>query len=234
MQIPVTHVQSNLANTTVNWLPSDTKERWLKNCKDTANWQYFEHMGWNNEDSITYTFNQYGFRSPPLLPSVKNFIALGCSFTVGTGLPVKTVWPSLIEQATGITAYNLGVYGMSLDACYRLARYYIPQLNPRFVIVLPPPPTRMEILENKIYQTIMFDSTKYKSFVQNWFAYKENMYLHQEKTLGALENLCFKNNCRLYVLPEFDKILDHARDLMHQGPKTHKHTIENFLRTADL
>ena len=84
----------SLANRTVKWLPWDTEERYIENLK--LNPQALENNGWINKE-FTYQFNSFAFRCEEFTndPSI---LFLGCSHTVGVGLPIEHTWPTVVAN----------------------------------------------------------------------------------------------------------------------------------------
>jgi len=221
------HVQMNLAGKTVYWLPSDTKELWQKNMQDPDKKHYLDEMNWNTENSIQYKFNKQGFRTEEF--SRRDcFLALGCSFTVGTGLEQHQTWPEVLAQQIQLPVYNLGVFGCAIDTCFRLCYYYIDVIKPKFVIMMSPPRDRTEIIESMRGQTVTYHGDlcdRHKS----WFAYEQNSELNYHKHNLALHQLCANRDIPFYSYDSFCEIKDHARDFMHQGPTTHREFVHSIV-----
>jgi hypothetical protein len=224
------HSQSTFANKKLSWLPSDTHELWQENMKNKKHKEYLQTQGWDKEDSIDYKFNERGFRTHRF-KSQTNIITLGCSFTVGTGLELDQVWPSLLEQHLDITVNNLGVFGLSLDGCYRLLRYYLAELKPCAVVLCEPPNLRFEIYGNDHFRTIQHHLTDYGDWPKAWFSNDYNLEVHREKNLAALKVLC--GDIPFYTFPLI-LYYDDARDFMHCGPISHKKAFEQFVQKNDL
>lgn len=119
------------SNTTTMWSGSDTRENIQPNWSDI---------------SIDYRFNDYGFRTHGLKPllSQKVDVALGCSFTEGVGLPIESVWPSLIEQDRPYPMLNLGIGGASTDTVARILTNISGLYNIQTVFILWPEASRFE------------------------------------------------------------------------------------------
>jgi hypothetical protein len=61
------------------------------------------------QDGINYQINEIGFRGSGPVPDAADIIALGDSFTFGTGSQMS--WPSYLNQISGLTVLNLGMGG---------------------------------------------------------------------------------------------------------------------------
>ena len=122
----------SLANRTVKWLPQDTEELYLENLK--SNQLALERNGWIDTE-ITYKFNSFAFRCEEFTndPSI---LFLGCSHTVGVGLPVEHTWPTIVANKLNLKCYNLGQGGGSADTAYRLGSHWIPKILPNIVVLL--------------------------------------------------------------------------------------------------
>jgi len=224
------HAQTAFADQTLSWLPSDTYELWQENMKNKKHKEYLQKQGWDKEHAIEYNFNDRGFRTHKF-ESQTNIIALGCSFTVGTGLEYDQIWPSLLEQHLDISVINLGVFGLSLDGCYRLLRYYLPSLKPNAVVLYEPPNSRFEIYGNNHFRTIQYHLTDYGDWPKEWFSNDYNLEVHREKNLAALKVLC--GDIPFYTFSDI-VYYDDARDFMHCGPISHKKAFEQFVQKNDL
>jgi hypothetical protein len=133
------------AGTTADFMPTDTKESFEKLCQVPEYREYFRQQGWLEPGAITYKINSHGFRSDEI-DDRDCMIALGCSFTIGIGLPVESTWPQIVGKALGLVPYTMAWGGTSADTCFRLAEYWIPQLKPKAVFMLTPPPSRFELI----------------------------------------------------------------------------------------
>jgi hypothetical protein len=238
------HCGTTHAGQTFEWMPTDSKENFEKLIKDPTHRAYFEKQGWLEPLAITYQINREGFRCEEFVEGEPCMIALGCSYTVGIGLPLKDIWPTLVGTALGLRVYNLAWGGSSIDTCFRLARYWIPRLRPQVVMMLAPPRTRIELstingtwppAEVFMPGSIsgLFNSNDI--FLKHWFGNEENHYLNQEKNMLAIESIARQNGSR-YSAVEADReaacsrdIVGYARDYMHTGPAGHKMIAELLL-----
>ena len=72
----------------------DTEERYLENLKLKR--PEMESNGWINQE-ITYKFNSFAFRCNEFT-SDPSILFLGCSHTVGVGLPIEHTWPTIVAN----------------------------------------------------------------------------------------------------------------------------------------
>ena len=229
---------SSCAGQTLDWLPTDTKESYERMIQDPAHREYFVKKGWEQPGTITYKINSHGFRSEEFDPCADNLMALGCSFTMGIGLPYKDLWPTRLAQALNLQACNLGWGGASADQCFRLAEYWIPNLKPKLVVLLNPPRGRLEVMVNAttgMAETIMPMDSHPEAFVKKWLSVDENQRLNNLKNSLAIQAMC--NNLGIPFLSyEADVWMsrsreeaEYARDYLHAGPRGHETFTERIL-----
>jgi hypothetical protein len=215
-----THNYKEYANSKLQWLPSDTKELFIKNKKEKL--QELRSSGWLNTE-IEYSFNSYGFRSEEFSTS-PSILYLGCSFTVGIGLRVEHSWPYLVSTAMNLKCFNLGLGASSNDTAFRMAEYWIKELKPKVVILLSPFSLRYETLERQEDGTILsIDHTINNGLIKNQMICEENGRLNQIKNQLAIKTITKNNDARFvsYDTENFP-ITDRARDLQHPGIQSNK------------
>jgi hypothetical protein len=236
---PPYHYGQYHANQHLDWLPTDTKENYEKLIQDSEHRQYFAKLGWDQPGAITYKINSHGFRSDEF-DGGPYLVALGCSYTVGIGLPVEATWPYLVGQALGLKVANLAWGGYSIDTCFRLAEYWIPELKPDLVIMLAPPRHRVELMLdqtqfdiNKMPVEIFMPESQSSHFrkddwyLKHWFLAEENARINQTKNSLAIQQLCADLDipCQVHKAENHmwwsREEIGYARDYMHGGPKIH-------------
>lgn len=239
---PPWHFGIKYAGQTLDWLPGDTEENFHKLiAEDPGHLEYFQGQGWLEPGVINYSINSNGFRSDEFDKKTRCIVALGCSYTVGIGLPLKDLWPTLVGNELGLATYNLAWGGMSADTCYRLAEYWIPKLNPELVVMLAPPKSRIELLINDAQAEVFLPSTELNMFgdqdmfLKNWFANDDNARLNNVKNKLAIKQLCHSLGvkCLTYDAHDFmarsRKEVGYSRDYMHAGPKAHQNIYKQVL-----
>jgi hypothetical protein len=238
------HFGIHHANSTQEWLPTDTKENFDRLMQDPNHQKYFGDLGWDQPGAITYTINSDGFRCEEFV-NTPCMISLGCSFTLGIGLPLDVIWPILLGKATGLKVANLAWNGNSSDTCFRLAEYWIPKLRPKLVSMLAPPDTRLEIILDaneyrlpvdvimpEVRSALFSDSDM---FLKHWHLNDENSRLNQLKNCLAVRQLCAEHNIPCVIERSQDHMtcsreeIGYARDFMHGGPIIHKRIAEKML-----
>lgn len=239
------HFGTYRAGSTQEWLPTDTKENFDRLMQDPAHQKYFSELGWDKPGAINYDINSEGFRCDEFDYTTPCMISLGCSYTIGIGLPVDLIWPSLVGAATGLKVANLAWGGNGTDTCFRLAEYWIPKLQPKLVTMLAPPETRFEILlDTNVHHlpvdvimpetnSAIFSSSD--TFIKHWLLNDENSRLNQLKNCLAVKQLCAEHDIPCLIERAQDHMswsreeIGYARDFMHGGPVIHKRIAEKML-----
>jgi len=215
------------ANKSLDWLPMDTKELYEKNLKEK--YQLLKQHDWIDK-SFTYKFNSHGFRCNEFTDK-PTIMFLGCSFTCGIGLPIEFIWPELLSKNLNMHCANLGIGGGSNDAAFRLCNGWIDIINPQLVILLPPPPDRLELLNSTTINNLSLSwEQSTDSFLKEWIMDDNNSYFNNLKNKLAIQNICVTRNIKFLAL-EFGQMhsVDLARDLSHSGIKSNKIFAEHIL-----
>jgi hypothetical protein len=241
---PPPHFGQYMANQELEWLPTDTKENYEKLIQNPEHQQYFADLGWDQPGAITYRFNSQGFRADEF-DSGPYMMALGCSYTVGIGLPDADTWARQTATALGMKCANLAWGGYSADSCYRLAEYWVPELRPAYVCMLVPPRSRLEVLLDhpdlkfEVFmpqsQSSLFSPNDH--YLKHWYLNEENAKINQRKNIRAVRQLCadLAIPCTVYNADDhmwWDReTIGYARDYMHGGPKIHKILADKFIHS---
>lgn len=216
-----------LRNKSIQWLPSDSEDCYQQHLKKKNTRNNLQRFGWLNT-TIEYKFNNYGFRSDEFIFGKENIVFLGCSYTVGIGIPFEKTFAKTVANELGLACYNLSVGGGSLDSCFRFASYWLEKLKPTITVLIEPSKNRKEIFVGKeVFHNLApgYDYD-FKSFYKDWILNEINSNLLKEKNIIGIQHFCNKINTKLFVFDnEFDYV-DHARDLSHPGviSNKHKHT----------
>jgi len=229
------HFGMQYAGQTLDWLPTDTKESYDRMTQDPAHREYFAQKGWDQPGAITYHINSNGFRSKEFVPG-NCLLALGCSYSMGIGLPESEIWPALVGNSLSLDVYNLSWPGASADTCFMLAQYWIPVLRPRLVVFAAPPQHRLDLLDKQDHTTYMpGQDLSHNEFIQKWFTIDRNAELNNKRNKYAVKGLCLEYNisCLTYNAHEYfarsREEVEYARDYMHAGPLGHKMFAERIL-----
>lgn len=231
------HHQMEFSSKTVSWFSTDQAELYEHNLQDPDRRAVLEANGWINHD-IIYNFNSHGFRCGEFEPGT-GFVALGCSVTVGVGLPNNCVWPSMLSEKLEIPAWNLGVGGGAMDTNFRLAEYWLPILKPRFVVVLGTP-LRIEIVLSDVVDSLQLRRWHDDDwYLKNYTLYDENDRINYRKNIRAISDVCRDLEIPFWSMSIEDwgkgpgddqRGYDWARDLIHVGPSMHRHFTDRIMR----
>lgn len=227
----------DLRSRTVQWLTSDTEDLYDSNYRHQR--QKLEKLGWT-KDNVNYTFNSYGFRSEEFDNS-NSIVFLGCSHTLGIGLPVHEIFATQVASKLKLKCYNLAIGGGSTDTCFRLAYYWLEKLRPKICVYVEPEETRFELkytvndknqFVNCNVSSINSLCSPVKEFYRLWLLNDSNSFLKKQKNLLSIQHICLQNKIKFvksnveFVNEDFE---DRARDLIHYGIKTHKLKADNIL-----
>ena len=219
------HQYSHHAKKTLYWLPADTEDKYQNNL--TTQYQKLLDNNWIDRQ-FTYQFNSHGFRCSEFTtdPSI---MFLGCSHTCGIGLPIENTWAYVVSKQLNLNMINLGIGGSGPDTAFKLANHYIPQLKPKIVVYVQPPPGRFSmLLRTGKYQEFnaghldQIDQSLVK-FYEQWILNDENIELHSIKHKLAIQALCYQNNIKfVFIKGKEYSTVDYARDLNHAGINSNK------------
>ena len=236
MKFPV-HLNSRFAGSVVTWHGSDSEKFFKKNTQNPAKLAYLEQMGWSDPTAINYKFNSHGFRCDEF-SETDNFIAIGCSYTQGIGLPLELTWPAILGKKLNLTPYNLGIGGTGADTCFRLLDYYLPLLKPKFIVFLCPPEARIEILLNGESEVFIPESMspRYNPgdfYLSNWFMHQDNYKTNRRKNIMACKYLAYQYDTKILVsaVDEWPVTasIGFARDFLHAGPAAQELFVEKTI-----
>jgi len=222
------------------WNSSDSEARWQANMRDPECRKRLEDAGYGHHLSIRYRFNKFGFRCDEFdqTPCV---VALGCSFTSGVGLREEDIWCTQLARRLNLSLVNLGVAGGSMDTCARLLYHWLPQLDARLVCMLEPPSDRFEVKVPSDYSPRVFApnfvNSPYEVLPKIWYSDDANSQINLWKNRLVLAQICDKHRVPLVStdlctgLMKFKsdgQIFPPARDLMHEGARSHVFCADYF------
>ena len=227
------HLNSSKADKIFHWSGTDNEDQYQKNIKDEYIRQHLINNGWLDPYSITYKYNSQGFRSEEFTKQPA-YVALGCSFTEGVGLPVESTWPYLLAEKIGYTVWNLGVGGCSINTCCRILEHYINLLNVVGVCLLEPPDARIDIEVNKIWVTMRQDNAT--NFYKSWAIDDKKIQENRISTIKLMQEICNKHNVGFYNFPSVGSAIpnDYARDMQHNGKLSHQSISNKFKNIIEL
>jgi len=207
---------------TISWSGTDSEERFKQHLENPDTAQQLKNLGFAEPNCITYKYNSCGFRTDEF-DNRPAGLALGCSFTEGTGLPLDASWPAQLSKLIGQHIWNLGVHGSALDSAYNFLDHYIAELNIKFVVLCVPPINRFEFFSKNTPKRIVASRPEshdiYGSFFKEWFSTEQNSLTNRSKNLLAMEQLCRNYNVPFYYLLAEEYLPNDqlARDLSHAG-----------------
>lgn len=229
---------ADYTNRSLEWFGGDNAEQYTENCRTKKGFaKYCRRVGWDQPGVIRYDFNSEGFRSPEFTHGSSSLLTLGCSFTFGSGLPAGHTWPVIMAQRLNMTLNNFSWPGASLDACFRWAEYWIPQLRPGLVVLMMPPAPRIELILDQsdrhcFSYGVYMDLVKQDWFVETWMLVDENQRLNQSKNCLAIQAICSNLGipCWTYDSMSFagqpKELIGWARDWLHPGTACHQMLVE--------
>jgi hypothetical protein len=199
----------------------DSEELYNTNLK--THYSDLQTHGWI-DNPFTYTFNSHGFRCEEFSDK-QSIMFLGCSITCGVGLPLESIWSTMVANQLKLHNANLSVSAGSLDTAFRMCHGWIDKINPKLIILMKPPSIRIELVTNNRVYNVNPSIKEFDDLYKIWTIDDNNSYFNSEKNLLAIELLCLKRNIPFHVVDSFDLInssSSRARDLMHPGVESHK------------
>ena len=212
----------------------DTAELYQRHRQEQP--ELLRRHGWWDYEPFEYRFNSQGFRCDEF--NQDGIVFLGCSLTLGIGIPQKDSWPERVAKQLGLPCINLGQGAGSMDTCFRLASLWIPKLRPRMVILLEPFAERIEIIDP-------FGSTEFLSpqshgslpLYRRWLLNPVNAELNTLRNRLAIQQMAESVSARfLHWSSEAITSIapsNLARDLAHPGIITHSRFAETVLKRIE-
>jgi hypothetical protein len=184
---------------------------------------------------ISYQFNQYGFRCSEFKESeYSNAICfLGCSFTVGLGVPKDQTWSHIVSDQLNMTELNYAVLGGSLYSQHRIYQHWGRIHKPKLTVLLPPPSPRIELFtEDRIntYKSGLIQNvgpSVKKFWIDNHFNSCES-YVRHIRGINAIKGIAAEIGSDLIVISN-QPCVDLARDGIHPGPQWHKEMSQKVI-----
>ena len=202
----------------------DTKKLYEENLK--SRYQDLKNLGWINFP-IEYKFNSHGFRTDEFISNENSIMFLGCSHTMGIGLPNHGVWPYLVSKRLNMTCVNLATGGSSPDTAFRMCLGFIDKIKPKIVIYMQPPVGRFELLSpDEVINITVHQQHNMSNYYDLWASTEYNNDLNYLKASLSINSLCKDRNTK-FVMTSYEDIKNFshpnslARDLSHFGIKTH-------------
>jgi hypothetical protein len=124
--------RTHLSNKTLDIYSADCPEAWAKNTNKTSIY---------SANSFDYKFNSMGFRCDEFcLQSNVPTVYLGCSHTMGLGVPYNESWAYKLHQRLSPLDpfWNLAFEKSSIDAQVLMLNEYVNELQPKRIFFLMP------------------------------------------------------------------------------------------------
>lgn len=237
-------IYKHYANQELKWLTADTEERYHDNIKNR--YDDLKRFGWL-EKSITYKFNSYGFRCDEFSDR-PTAMFLGCSNTVGVGIPYENTWAYIVSKELNLECANLGLGGGSSDSAFRMCLGYIDIVKPKLVVYNQPPAARLEIINDRNdgvienFQLFNYEHRYFQphGYIGDYISCKTNINMNKTKNLLAIKYLCHERNIKFLYFDNYGENFgpvadrDMARDLMHPGILHNAEFAEHVLTTLSM
>ncbi len=227
---------------TKTWFCSDSEEN-FKNSRDQL----------HTADTVSYTFNEYGYRIGPsdwnLNSSKKRLLALGCSHTVGVGVPWDDTWPVLLAKHADYELFNLASSGSAGDVAVRTLYSVVDIIKPDLVAILWPEVNRYEFYENFKFDADgdEYELTHSRSIWndESIAEMQNHLYNLHQKNLIFLDMMQQLYKFKCLTFDSMDVINDYARqhsdilypvsydsrDKLHPGVQAHQYIAKKFIDT---
>jgi hypothetical protein len=225
------------------WFSTDTEENFFKKENNIF-----------TPESFGYNFNQYGYRIGnrdwDLNTTKKRIMSLGCSHSVGVGIPWNQTWGTMFAEYIGGESFNLSVAGASSDTVFRTLNQSIDIIKPDIVAIYWPEPIRWEM-----YESFQWDATGLDCDIPHmksvWNisdteiineSHVQNLFNRNVKLVKLLQRIHgFKlieidsNALTMEYLNNYNHIKNaysfDARDLVHPGVTMHEYIKNKFIDT---
>lgn len=184
----------------LQYVHTDSEELYNKNKQ-----QLGPAWAWYNTP-LSYNYNSYGYRMDKELSQVdsSNYIAFfGCSYTVGTGLPLECTYPSIIANTLKVDYVNAGLAGSSVDFAFMNIVELLDSTPPKAIIVQWPDITRTCYWEDNHITAMLVNQQSNSNWVESYkeFIMEEthmnNRFAFIRKTVKLL---CKTMGIKLYEL----------------------------------
>jgi len=129
----------------------------------------------NDSQPIYYKYNSYGYRSEEF--EDQNVLVLGCSQTLGVGLPLEYTWPFLLSEKTNMPYISLAKGGDSMQAqVIKAFQFFKEFYHPEYIFGVFPM-SRMEMP----YVKDVFGVNKKPNISEKEMDYIQNIFINNSK-----------------------------------------------------
>lgn len=154
---------------------------------------------------VTYKFNSLGHRCKEIDELDDFFLVIGCSNTLGYGLPLERTYPYLLSQKLNLDYYNLSMNGAGPDIVFiNLLIFLNNYKKPKFVLIQWPDISRMFFIlqqedEYKVMHLHNTNTTNYSSYGTYKDLLRHNVPVyHNMLYRNVLNDFLKKNNISTY------------------------------------
>lgn len=132
------------------WFHTDSERNFEKRKNKAPYGHWLKSSGWINEDGspveIVYHINDQGFRHDGTVDDVTSqtggVIYIGDSNVMAMGVQLEKSWTYLAhyecEKTKDLPYINMGMHGKGIDTYWRLLRFYIEKVKPKYVVMCYP------------------------------------------------------------------------------------------------
>lgn len=155
-----------------------------------------------------YKRNNLGFREErDIVEYNDGLVALGCSYTEGTGVDHFNTWPKLLQEKIGSHVYNLGLGGAGLDTFLQLAVNNLQKFEGKYVFLL------------------FFDYLRYNLPIDEGYLFKDDLIHFKGRAFNLFfDNIAIEYNHKVKLLAiesacrMYNKVLIplNVRDILNQ------------------
>jgi hypothetical protein len=129
----------------------------------------------NDNQPIYYKYNSYGYRSEEFKD--QSVLVLGCSQTLGVGLPLEYTWPFLLSKKTNMPYISLAKGGDSMQAqVIKAFQFFKEFYHPEYIFGVFPM-ARMEMP----YVKDVFGVNKKPNISEKEMDYIQNIFINNSK-----------------------------------------------------
>lgn len=206
---------------------------------DPSNWSSRPETSPKFDIEFGYHFNSKGYRCDEFNQLAElPILFLGCSNTLGLGLPIENVWAHVLcnhireKTKARIPYWNLSKNGSSIDLQFLLLEKYIDQLKPKFIFFLVPPIYRRMLYFKDWFFSRQFteeqDFLTFPGELNDLTAYyvDESTALYEShKHLLLINGLCARHDTRLFY-QHWENMNDDELDFLKERSRSYTHMTQ--------
>ena len=178
------------------------------------------------EDEIVYKHNNYGFRCDDFDSWTNHpyrVLFAGCSYTEGTGLPLKEIWPHIVYESiqrkagTEIPFWSIAQGETGLDQMVRYLYHVGDIIKPQIIISQLPHMNRREIASDVPWLPVSYNGTEVKHDIEHWALNPEFVRYQTEKNFAML-NLMLEKWDAIFLFNKTD-LMEDISDITERFPR---------------